>query len=97
MLHHVMLLLPAIPSSSLLIGSQNHRLNTTLQNFMFTMLRHDTEMAARKSLDVMIELWRRRVWTDAKTVNAMAQACFSHHTRVMASALHFFLGIEHYT
>ena len=52
------------------------RLNTTMQNFMFTMLKDSHKMAAKTSLDVMIELYRKNVWRDAKTVNVIATACF---------------------
>ena len=41
---------------------KNNQLNKTLQNFLFTMMADENEMAARKSLDVMMELYRRRVW-----------------------------------
>ena len=54
---------------------KNVSLNKQLQNFMFTMLQDASQIAQKKSLDVMIELYRRGVWKDAKTVNVMAQAC----------------------
>ncbi|CAN0400965.1 unnamed protein product, partial [Discosporangium mesarthrocarpum] len=38
------------------------QLNKTLQNFVFTMLRDDSEIAAKKSLDIMVDLYRKRVW-----------------------------------
>ena len=52
------------------------RLNTTMQNFMFTMLKDSNKIAAKTSLDVMVELYRKNVWRDAKTVNVIATACF---------------------
>jgi hypothetical protein len=42
----------------------------------------------------MIELWRRKVWTDKKCVNAIKTACFSKDARIMTQALRFFLGVE---
>ena len=47
-----------------------------MQNFMFTMLKDSHKIAAKTSLDVMIELYRKNVWKDAKTVNVIATACF---------------------
>ena len=73
---------------------QNHKLNNTLQNFMFTMLKDESVMAAKKSLDVMIDLWRRRVWMDAKTVNAVVTACFHKDAKIITVALHFFIGVN---
>ena len=54
------------------------RLNTTMQNFMFTMLKDSHKIAAKTSLDVMIELYRKNVWRDAKTVNVIGTACFRY-------------------
>lgn len=34
-------------------------------------------IAAKRSLEAMVELYRRRVWTDARTVNVIASACLS--------------------
>lgn len=38
----------------------------------------------------MIDLYRRGIWRDAKTVNVMAQACLSSG-KVVAPALRFFI------
>ena len=34
--------------------------------------------------DIMIELYRKNVWNDAKTVNVISTACFSKVTKVSA-------------
>lgn len=34
----------------------------TLQNFMYTMLRDRNPIAAKISLDVMVELYKRNIW-----------------------------------
>ncbi|XP_077519022.1 SDA1 domain containing protein Mys45A [Amblyomma americanum] len=70
------------------------KLNSTLQNFMFTMLKDSNLVAAKTSLDVMITLYKKNVWNDAKTVNAIATACFHKATKVLATALTFFLGSD---
>ncbi|KAH6581659.1 hypothetical protein BASA60_002321 [Batrachochytrium salamandrivorans] len=72
--------------------SKNNSMNKTLQNFMYTMLNDTNEVAAKKSLEVMIELYKKNVWNDAKTVNVIAEACFSPAPKIVASAIHFFLG-----
>lgn len=38
------------------------QLNKTIQNLVFTMLKDDSEIAAKKSLDIMVVLYRKRVW-----------------------------------
>ncbi|XP_068430070.1 protein SDA1 homolog isoform X1 [Clinocottus analis] len=71
---------------------KNHKVNTTLQNFMYTMLRDSNPLAAKISLDVMVELYKRNVWNDAKTVNVITTACFSKVTKILVAGLKFFLG-----
>ena len=73
---------------------KNNQVNTSLQNFMFSMLKESNATAARMSLDVMIELYRKNIWNDAKTVNVIATGCFSKITKVMSAALKFFLGTD---
>ncbi|XP_043913652.1 protein SDA1 homolog [Protopterus annectens] len=71
---------------------KNNKVNTSLQNFMYTMLRDGNVTAAKMSLDVMIELYNRNIWNDAKTVNVITTACFSKVTKIQVAALKFFLG-----
>uniref|UniRef100_A0A8D2NQB7 Protein SDA1 n=1 Tax=Zosterops lateralis melanops TaxID=1220523 RepID=A0A8D2NQB7_ZOSLA len=71
---------------------KNNKVNTALQNFMYTMLRDSHPTAAKISLDVMVELYRRNIWNDAKTVNVITTACFSKVTKVLVASLKFFLG-----
>ncbi|KAJ3307079.1 Protein SDA1 [Kappamyces sp. JEL0829] len=72
--------------------AKNNKLNKTLQNYMYKMLQDPSEIAAKKSLEVMIELYHKNVWNDAKTVNVVAEACLSGVPKLVAPALHFFLG-----
>ena len=44
---------------------------------MFDLLESDSDLIARKALDVMVELYRRQVWIDARSVNVIATACLS--------------------
>uniref|UniRef100_A0A8C6KJI8 Protein SDA1 n=1 Tax=Nothobranchius furzeri TaxID=105023 RepID=A0A8C6KJI8_NOTFU len=70
---------------------KNNKVNTTLQNFMYTMLRDSNPIAAKISLDVMVELYKRNV-NDAKTVNVITTACFSKVTKILVAGMKFFLG-----
>ncbi|XP_056433867.1 protein SDA1 homolog isoform X1 [Gadus chalcogrammus] len=71
---------------------KNNKVNTTLQNFMYTMLRDSNPIAAKISLDVMVELYKRNIWNDAKTVNVITTACFSKVTKICVAGMKFFLG-----
>ena len=59
---------------------------------MYLMLKDPSDIAAKKSLEVMIELYKKGVWDDAKTVNVISEACFSQLPKLVAPSLHFFLG-----
>ena len=73
------------------------KINSQLQNYMYTMLSDKTSpLAAKKSLDVMIDLWRRKIWNDEKTVHAIQNASFSKDTKIKVTALRFFLGMTFY-
>lgn len=61
---------------------------------MFVMLKDSHLVAAKTSLDVMVTLYKKNVWNDAKTVNAIATACFHKAAKVLVTALNFFLGSD---
>ena len=65
-----------------------------MQNFMYAMLQDSSPVAGKMSLDVLIELYRKNIWNNTKTVQVIATACFSKTTKIMVAALKFFLGSE---
>lgn len=71
---------------------KNGKMNSVLQNFMFTMLQENNGVTVKMAVDIMIELYKRNIWADEKTVNMIASACFSKITKVMVAAMKFFLG-----
>ncbi|KAI9034445.1 protein SDA1 [Hyaloraphidium curvatum] len=73
---------------------KNNKLNKVLQNRMYEMVKDSNEIAAKKSLEVMIDLYRKNVWNDAKTVNVIAETCLLPSSKLVATALHFFLGSD---
>ena len=68
--------------------------NRALQGAMYGLLADANTSTAKKSLDVMVELYRRRVWTDARTVNVIAGALASPKAKLLVTALKFFLGLD---
>jgi len=71
---------------------QNLKLNKKLQNYIFSLLKNDNSTVVRKSLGVVMELFRKQVWQDAKTVSVVGECCFSKHSQVLRNGLHFFMG-----
>jgi len=45
-------------------------------------------------LKVMIDLYKKNIWNDEKTVNIIAQACLSKTQKIAATAVAFFLGVN---
>ncbi|ODM97594.1 Protein SDA1 [Orchesella cincta] len=73
------------------IKRRNNKLNTYLQNFMFQMVNNSHAKTAKISLNIMVELYHKNVWNDAKCVNVIAEACLSKIPSVMITAVKFFL------
>lgn len=69
------------------------------ENGPVVLRRADTELAGRTealwAVRVAAEMWRRRIWTDTRTVALLARACVHPHPKVQASAVRFFLGDLH--
>lgn len=43
----------------------------------------------------MIELYKRKVWNDEKTVNVIAESCFNTNPKVIMAACKFFLVLDY--
>lgn len=76
--------------------SKDNKLNSALQNFMYVTITKDSNPKASKmSLDIMIELYKKNIWNDKKTVNVIASVgCFSRTTKILVASLKFFLGTD---
>lgn len=59
------------------------------------MLQDPNEGAARRSLNVMIELYKRKIWNDEKTVNVIAEAVMHDNPKIAVAACKFFLILEY--
>lgn len=42
-----------------------------MQTFVYEMLQDPNETANKRALSVMIELYKRKIWNDEKTVNVI--------------------------
>ena len=70
-------------------------INRRLQNFIYGMIQDINEQASKRALSVMIELYKRRIWNDDKTVNVIAQGCLHENPKIVVSACKFFLLLEY--
>ncbi|KAM0285822.1 hypothetical protein ACHAQH_001284 [Verticillium albo-atrum] len=71
----------------------NHPLNRTIQTVLYNLITADrTSPKAVWAVKLTRELWKRQIWTDAKTVDVMKEACLSDNEKVVVGAVRFFLG-----
>ncbi|KAF5726706.1 protein SDA1 [Tripterygium wilfordii] len=82
---------------------KNEAVNRALQNIVFSMLQQEDEAKAKRSLTILCELHRRKVWFDDRTANAICTACFHPSSKssfirslflIMIAAISFLLDYE---
>jgi len=59
------------------------------------MVQDQNESASKRSLNVMIELYKRKIWNDDKTVNVISEACLSNNPKIVVAACKFFLILDY--
>ncbi|KAL7943819.1 SDA1 domain-containing protein [Trichoderma barbatum] len=73
--------------------STNHPLNRTIQAVLYNLVTADrSSPRAIWAIKLTRELWKRQVWTDAKPVDVMKEACLADNEKVIIGAVRFFLG-----
>ena len=76
--------------------AKNNNINKKLQNFILNLLQDPNEDAAKRALNVMIELYKRCIWNDEKTVNAIWTGGVMHsNPKIVAAACRFFLVLDY--
>ncbi|KAI0194763.1 SDA1-domain-containing protein [Xylaria flabelliformis] len=74
--------------------AKNHKVNKTLQQALYNLVMDRSTPKALWAVKVIRDLWRRRIWDDAKPVDIMRQATMSDDSKTVASAVKFFLGSD---
>ncbi|KAL7799917.1 SDA1 domain-containing protein [Trichoderma ceciliae] len=73
--------------------STNHPLNRTIQAVLYNLVTADrSSPRAVWAIKLTRELWKRQIWTDAKPVDVMKEACLADNEKVIVGAVRFFLG-----
>jgi protein SDA1 len=70
---------------------QNNKINQQIRAFVSGYIPKHTDKTAQKSLKLLMELYKRNVWTDNRTVNIIAEACFAPSSRSRMMACHFLM------
>ncbi|KAI0541625.1 SDA1-domain-containing protein [Xylaria digitata] len=74
--------------------AKNHKVNRTLQQALYNLVMDKSTPKALWAVKVIRDLWKRRIWDDAKPVDIMRQAAMSDDPKTIASAVKFFLGSD---
>ncbi|KAE8150878.1 SDA1-domain-containing protein [Aspergillus avenaceus] len=73
--------------------SVNHKLNRTMQTVLFNLVTSDrVSSKGLWAIKLIRELWKRQIWSDAKTVDVMKEASLSENEKVIIGGVRFFLG-----
>ena len=71
----------------------NHRLNRTIQTVLYNLVTADrSSPKALWAVKFTRELWKRQIWTEAKAVDIMKEACLAENVKVVVGGVRFFLG-----
>lgn len=65
--------------------------NKKVQNYIFETLKTNSDTLAKRAIFIMIELYKKQVWNDSKTVNVIASGCFNENQKVVLLASRFLI------
>ena len=70
---------------------KNIAINKQVQNFVYDILKKNEDNLAKRALFIIIELYKKHVWNDAKTVNVITSGCFNKNPKVVKLACEFLI------
>ena len=70
---------------------KNNKINQQIMAFIAGYIPKHTDKTSQKSLKLMIELYKRNIWTDNKAVNIIAESCFAPSSRLRVMACYFLM------
>lgn len=76
------------------LQASGHGCRRELQSFLFAMVEDRSEVLVKRSLHVLVDLFRKKIWNDSKCANMIATACFHPATPVAIIAAKFILDSE---
>lgn len=76
------------------LHARGHASRGQVQAFLFGMVDDPSEVLVKRSLHVLIDLFRKRIWNDSKCANMIAKACFHPSMPVALIAAKFILDAE---
>ncbi|CAH8513066.1 unnamed protein product [Heterobilharzia americana] len=66
--------------------------NAVILTFLSKMIKDSSSAVAREAVLILLSLFRKNVWNDARTANTIADSCLISNKKVYVPAVQFFLG-----
>ena len=71
---------------------KNTKINKAIRNHIHDYLTKHSDKKAQKSLQIMVDLYKRNIWTDNRTVNAISDGCFNQSGKIRMIAAYFLIA-----
>ncbi|CAL8089262.1 unnamed protein product [Calicophoron daubneyi] len=71
---------------------KQNKLNTAAQSYLSRILKDNNPAVAREAAILLVRLFKKNVWNDARTANLIADACLAKRKKVYDPAVRFFLA-----
>ncbi|RYH32041.1 hypothetical protein EON65_01415 [archaeon] len=65
-----------------------------LQGYCYEILESSTGKVCKKMIEVVNEVYRKKIWIDAKTINIVVSGCYHQDHSVVQACIQFLLGID---
>jgi protein SDA1 len=59
---------------------------------MYNNIVKNGDKMAKKSIQIMIELYKKNIWTDKRTVNIIAEGCFNQSPKICIISAYFLIS-----
>ncbi len=70
---------------------KNQAINKQIQTLIFEILKNNADNSAKKAIHIMIQLYKKNIWTDNKTINIIASGCLNPFYKVKLISCNFLI------
>ena len=70
---------------------KNKAIKDKIREFIADYLPKHADKTSQRGLRLLIDLYKRNIWTDKKTINVIAESCFNPSPRTRQAACHFLM------
>lgn len=71
---------------------RSNKINNELQNYFSTYIQKNSDVAARKMVNLAIDLYKRNIWTENKVVDLIARGCFNASPKIRLISAYFLIS-----